>query len=483
MSPASKDADREPGQTELVDEFLEHACLSYGNDDWPSKWRRAERLRKQHPELARANLSAAAVSGELAHVQALLAATPALASQPGGPQRWPPLVFVCYGRIENPAAVEIATALLDAGADPNARFVMGDNDYNFTALTGVIGHGELGQPEHPRANALARLLLAHGAKPNDGQALYNTHLQQDDPHWLELLFEYGLDNEARVNWTSAGEPPRVLDYLIAQAAGNGHSKRLRSLLDHGANPNARSTYNGRSCYQAALIAGQTEIAALLVERGATPEPLTGRDAFVGACARNDATQAERLLENHRDYLDSAQPLIDAARPGNVAMVALLLKLGMNPNGEGIHGHRALHVGCKHRAVTDVLFAYGADPRSRCFGGTVAGWARHHGKPDDARYYAERSRSLLDAAMSGHVELARELLATDPTCLNERSPSGNGPLHELTDDFARASELIALLLASGADPNVKNQAGETPAQRLESLGLEEIADLLEASASA
>ena len=480
MSAASKDADRAPGQNELVDEFLKHACLSYGNDDWPSKWRRAERLRAQHPELARANLFTAAVSGELAHVRSLLAATPALASQPGGPQQWPPLVFVCYGRIENPAAVEIATALLDAGADPNARFVMGDADYNFTALTGAIGHGELGQPEHPQANALARLLLTRGAKPDDAQALYNTHLERDDPRWLEVLFEHGLDPEARVNWTSAGEPARVLDYLIPQAAANGHIQRLRSLLDHGANPNARSTYNRRSCYQAALIGGHTEIASLLVQRGATPEPVTGRDAFIAACARNDAAEAERLLEGHRDYLDFAQSLIDAARAGNVATVTLLLKLGMNPNGEGIHGHRALHVGCKHRAVTDVLFAHGADPRSRCSGGSVAGWARHGAKLDDARYYAERSRSLLDAALSGHVELARELLETDPACVNERSPSGNGPLHELTDDFDRASELIALLLAHGADTSATNQAGETPAQRLKSLGLDEIAELLETS---
>jgi len=65
-------------------------------------------------------------------------------------------------------------------------------------------------------------------------------------------------------------------------------------------------------------------------------------------------------------------------------------------------------------------------------------------------------------------------------VNERSPSGNGPLHELTDDFDRASELIALLLAHGADTSATNQAGETPAQRLKSLGLDEIAELLETS---
>lgn len=467
-------------QPELVDVFLKHACLSYGDDDWPSKWRRASRLLAQHPELARASIHAAAVSGEIAEVRKRLAERPEVANARSGPQQWPPLMFVCYGRISNPAALEIATALLAAGADPNAHFVTGDGSYRFTALTGVIGQGELGQPEHPNADALTRLLLDRGARPDDAQALYNTHLVGDDPRWLELLFEFGLDSTSVVNWNTPKEPPKILDYLIAQAAANGHMRRARTLLAHGADPNARSTYNGRSSHQVALIAGHADVAALLVEHGAAVEPLEGRAAFIAACARNDAAEAKRLLEGHRDYLEYAQPLIDAASAGRTDVVTLLLELGMDPNGQGIHGHRALHVGCKHRAVTDVLFRFGADPRSRCYGGSVAGWARHEGDSELTRYYAERSRSLLDAALSGHVSLARELLAVDPTCVSERSPSGNGPLHELTGDFERASELIPLFLRAGVDAKARNDAGETPAERLDAQGLDALAALLEAS---
>jgi ankyrin repeat protein len=465
---------------ELLDEFLRRACLSYTDDDWPSKWRRGARLLARHPELAQASIHAAAVSGEAAQVRTLLQSRPALASERAGPQQWPPLLFVCYGRIENHAAVEIATALLDAGADPNAHFVMGDGGYKFTALTGAIGHGELGQPEHPHALALARLLLERGARADDAQALYNTHLQGDDPRWLELLFEYGLDRAAVVSWkTPSQRPPMLLDYLIAQAAAHGHIARARSLLAHGADTNARSTYNGRSCYRLAMIAGHTDIAALLLERGATADTPEGRDAFVAACFRVDAAEAKRHLDGHREYLEDAQLLIDAAGAGRVAVVTLLLELGMDPNRQGMHGHRALHVGCSHREVADVLFRFGADPRSRCFGGSVTGWARHHGDPELARYYAQKSRSLLDAAVSGHVSLARELLESDPMSLHERSPSGNGPLHELTDDVERGSQLIALLLKAGADPMARNDAGQTPGERLDALGLDELAALLEA----
>jgi hypothetical protein len=48
------------GETELIDEFLKHACLSYGADDWPSKWRRAERLRARRARSARARRPAPA---------------------------------------------------------------------------------------------------------------------------------------------------------------------------------------------------------------------------------------------------------------------------------------------------------------------------------------------------------------------------------------------------------------------------------------
>ena len=58
-------------------------------------------------------------------------------------------------------------------------------------LTGALGSGEGDQPEHRHGLALAELLLAAGADPNDGQALYNRQFGADDRH-LVLLLEHGL---------------------------------------------------------------------------------------------------------------------------------------------------------------------------------------------------------------------------------------------------------------------------------------------------
>jgi len=161
---------------------------------------------------------------------------------------------------------------------------------------------------------------------------------------------------------------------------------------------------------------------------------------------------------------------------------LLLDLGMDPNRTGVHGHRPLHQGWKHRAVAVLLHERGADPRARCFGGTPTSWALRGGDIAMAQFHAEASRLLIDAVASGHGALAEALLRADPACISERTPSGDTPLHRLPDDPERAQEMIDLLLAHGADPAATNAAGQTPSQKLEAEGKDVLADLVELTGS-
>jgi ankyrin repeat protein len=346
----------------------------------------------------------------------------------------------------------------------------------------------MGVPEHPHADALARRLLDRGAVPNDGQALYNTHLVGDDTRWLELLFRYGLGPADPIRWhvvpadaakSGADRCPAILDYLLCGAAANGHVRRLALLLERGANPDARSLYDGKSAYEHALLHGSREAVELLLRHDATPSKLEGHDAFVAAVRAGDRARAERLLREHPDSRRIGDPLTEAAFRGETEVVRLLLELGVDPNAPSRHGHRALNNACQDREIARLLLAHGADPRARAFGGTACGWAWHAGNAAMARFLAEQSRSLLDAARSGHVELARELLAQDPVCIEERSPEGSGPLHELTNDPSLAEPLIALLLAHGADPDAKDDHGRTPVEALEERGGDEVADMLDA----
>jgi ankyrin repeat protein len=477
LDGASRDA--------LADEFLQHACMfSRGPLDFPQKWRRAERIVVRHPEIARHSLHTAVICGESEHARRILAQDPARVSVKAGPPQWEPLLYLCYSRLPNDEAasrsVEMCRLLLDAGADPNTAFIHPEGNIKFSALCGVMGRGEMGGPEHSHADELARLLLDRGADPNESQGLYNTHFDEGTK-WLELLFSYGLDGPDRVNWSGDPDRPdseRIGDYLVVAAAGRGHIARLRVLLEHGADPNAVSRYDGKTCYQTALLAGRLEVASILLEHGARRDPLEGRDAFVAACAVCNRTEAERLLAGHPEYLEVVQPLFGAATQGKLDVARLLLELGMDPNQPNQHGNRALNNACRDRPMCELLLAHGADPRGRAFGGTASDWARSAGDIEMARWHAEHSRLILDATESGHVELARQLVAENPACIGDKHPWGDTVLHALPADPERARELIELFLDLGADPTVTNDAGKTPIETLIARGSDDVADLLE-----
>jgi len=415
-------------------------------------------------------------------VTRLLAEDPSLATAPGGPQNWPPLLFVCYGRIPHPPAaehaVEIARLLLDHGADPDSSFRW-DGKLRFTALTGAIGRGELGQPTHPHGRELAELLLRRGANPNDSQALYNDMLEGDDDGWLRLLLAHGLTAADPVNWEDGETTVRILDFLLAHAACLDQRRRALCLLEHGADPNVPDFYNRKSPYENALLAGNIELAETLLRHGATPRELAGRDAFLAACSRLDRSAARALLAGHPEYLASPDPLIEAAERGRDAAGRLLVELGMEANLPGAHGKRPLHVaaGRGARPLVEFLLEHGADPMTRVYGGTAAAWAQHGGHEELARWLAECTRSPHDAAMTGHVQLLEELLAADPDAAGRLDDQGNTPLHRRPDDSERGAAVVELLLRHGADPGLANGEGKTAAEVAESRGLDELVDLL------
>jgi ankyrin repeat protein len=465
------------GSQSLVDEFLERACW-FGANDGPRKWRRAETIREQYPEVGTASLHSAVVAGELEHVRRLLAQDASIVNVKAGPQRWEPLMYLCYSRLPNENAdaqsVPIARALLAAGADPNAHTTDGHN--RFTAFCGVVGQGETRQPEHPHAKKLARLLLEHGATANQSQALYNEHLHTDDDGWLKLLFEFGLD--AATPWNCSGNDENAapaFDYLIAQSTANGHVTRVRTLLKSGANANARSIYDHLPCYQLAMLRGLPEIAELLVQHGAVREPLSGKDAFLVACHEARLDEMRKQAAAHPEYLWHQRALIDCVRIGRVDAVRLLLELGMSPNQPA----PALYTACQNEPLSRLLLKYGADPHVKVFGQySLTQCALWHGSRAMGQFHARLTRDIFAAVMSGNVNLTAELLEESPACAKRRDAKGNTPLHVVPDAPELAEPLIDLLLTAGVDPAVENDAGQTALALLISNGRDEAADILE-----
>lgn len=173
----------------------------------------------------------------------LLAERPELANAAGGPNGWPPLMYLTYSRLpglSESAVLATAALLLEAGASPNAGFLWQGLVPPFTALTGVFGEGESGpgrEPRHPHATPLAELLLRAGADPNDGQALYNRMFRPDNSH-LKVLFAHGLGTGDGGPWVRrlGAATESVADMMRGQlgwAASHGFVDRLELFAEHG----------------------------------------------------------------------------------------------------------------------------------------------------------------------------------------------------------------------------------------------------------
>lgn len=334
-----------------------------------------------------------AALGDHDGLHAALADDARAASTTTGPFDWEPLLYLAYSRVELDAPrfdpLVAARVLLDAGADPNAGYLWDGNLPPFTALTGVLGCGERGEPPHAQALALARLLLERGADPNDGQTIYNHGLGNmrlaDDVDWLELLYEFGFGDPSAGSWYRrfGGQlhtPADLVAEVLQHSAQTGLVERARLVLAHGADPNRRwlhPAFGDVTPYEAAVEHGNGEIATMLAAAGADTSGVDDLQRFVGALLAGDALvrMADAALV---DAVRRAQPDLvrRAADLRKLAAIEPLVALGFDVNAGG--GRTALHEAALHgdRAMVDVLLRVGADPtvRDAEFDGTPAGWA-------------------------------------------------------------------------------------------------------------
>src|SRR5262249_46657288 len=119
MVRVSSDADR-------LDGFIVAACVpreAHGSGGVGA----ADAVRGARPRGAGGGgVYGAAVLGDHAEVERLLAADAGRATAPGGPYGWDALTYLCFSRYlrlrPSPGFVRAAQVLLDAGVDPNSGF-------------------------------------------------------------------------------------------------------------------------------------------------------------------------------------------------------------------------------------------------------------------------------------------------------------------------------------------------------------------------
>ncbi len=271
-------------------------------------------------------------------------------------------------------------------------------------LTGCFGEGEGGpenQPAHPHGLALARLLLAAGADPNDAQALYNRMFRPDDHH-LELLFAHGLGTGDGGPWKrrlgrAAMAPSEMLEVQLGWAVMHGMDARVELLVTHGVDPDTRVEMygvSGVSAHTAALTSGHPGTAQLLVRLGAGVDDVPAPERVVAAVLAGDAIDA--IDEDEVAAAVTARPglVAWAAQLGDLDAVRRAVRLGWDvdrrartdvPSDQewqtGLHAA----AGSGDVAMVRLLLDLGADPgvRDRRFDATPLDWAEHAGQPATA----------------------------------------------------------------------------------------------------
>jgi ankyrin repeat protein len=358
---------------------------------WHGSLDEATAILTANPEIASRTIYAAAVLGDAPGVRGFVARDAASATAKGGPHGWDALTYLCFSkylRLEparTPGFVDAATALLDAGADPNTGFFSPEHKPDAEWETAL--YAAAGVAHHPE---LTKLLLDRGANPNDVEVGYHAPETLDN-RALKVLLESGRLTQdtmrmmlaRKMNWHDRGGVELVLEHG-ADPNHSGHWGTLplhdalahgcplpyfELLLDHGANPALEAT-DGRSVVAGAARMARVDVLDLLEQRGFT-QTLTGDDAFLMACARADGATARRMLAADPGIIArirSREPtlLIEFAGADNPAAVGLLLDLGFDigvarAEPRWVRGLTALHEATGHARLETVrlLIARGA----------------------------------------------------------------------------------------------------------------------------
>ena len=446
----------------------------------------AERILRQHPEIAHASLLTRIVCGDRDGVERLLVENPHGARDVGGPKRWPPLLYLCAGRLSLPAfaehSVAIARMLLDRDADPNAYFWGGNETIHYTALTLTIGQGEERAPLHPQATALAALLLERGAEPYDGQVFYNISqgALDDNIIWLlELIYDRALALGRKADWD---DPEwKMIDmggygygarFILEHAIRNNQLRLAEWALAHGASANAATARDRRwsklALADEAFFRGLTEMTALLERHGGRrgDVALEGERAFAAAAMRLDREAVRAMTADHPELLGSAAALRAAAEADRDDVVGLLLDLGMSPDVEDPmrRGQRALHAAAYAGAAraARLLVDRGAaiDPVDATHDATPLWWAMWGRQQATIDVLAPHSVDLWALSAIGRIDRIREVIAQKPEAATWTGEST--PLFFLPEDEDMALEIIDLMLSHGADAGFRRQDGKTAA---------------------
>jgi hypothetical protein len=194
---------------------------------------------------------------------------------------------------------------------------------------------------------------------------------------LAALFALALALTA----VAQADPKQALNDQLYEAARKGDAAEVKTLLDKGADVNAKFRYGATALFKAAER-GHTEVVKLLIERGAD---VTVKDTFYGATALYWATDkghsgvVRAILTKSPE--GAGDVLLTGVRTGNAEMTSAALETGKVPAETLTAALVSAGADEKKAALADLLKKAGAQPPFEVDAATLQSYAgRYKGDP-------------------------------------------------------------------------------------------------------
>ena len=329
---------------------------------------------------------------------------------------------------------DIVEALLNAGADPNAK-----DNFGRTPLDNAFYIGDA---------QTAKALVHRGAAYTPGDEQLQNAVAAGAAECVRMLIDAGADPKA-----TESSAPNLLFAALRQCLDPEGFHVALELIKNGCPVDAIDA-QGRTALHWAAARGESVMANLIRllingEYGQLDVNLADSrgDTPLQIAAENQAEGVVRtLLENGADpdpirAQDGCTPLLIAAQQANASIVHELLVAGASPNAVATvkHPDAPLAMAAQSPNGTDtirvLLGASACDPNGMCAG----------------------HPALTHAALLGHLP-AMHLIIDAGADIERRSPRGSTPLHAAA--VARFSDGVLALLSAGAEVMAVTDDGST-----------------------
>jgi ankyrin repeat protein len=244
------------------------------------------------------------------------------------------------------------------------------------------------------------------------------------------------------------------------AVESGDLSKVKRFLSIGVSPNTRGKY-GSAVLHTAASRGHADIAKLLLDSGADVNVRLPTGGTALHMASDQPAEVAELLLSRGAEVDATNdwgrtPLHAAVDHGNLDVATLLLAHGADPNAKDHRGVTPVHEAASdsHMKLARLLLDEGGEcpVEVAAMLGDVDEVRKYldAGANIDARLAADKAL-LHWVALSGETRVARLLIARGAD-VNVRDDSGGTPLYSA--ELYKHVDLANLLLDHGADPYTK-----------------------------